>query len=73
MTAAFKKAVPLAQGAVTGLLPAGPALRGGVEGGFIKMAIFLTGPRSTPVREDSRPFGRETSIFKQIFCKKHEV
>jgi len=41
---------------VTGLLSASPALQGGVEGSFIKIAIFLTGK--------PRPFGRGASLVQ---------
>jgi hypothetical protein len=42
-------------GFLTGLLPASTALQGGVEGGFMKIAIFLTGK--------PRPLGRGASLF----------
>ena len=48
---------------MTGLLPASTALQGGVEGGFMKIAIFLTLARSTAVRQNPRPLERGASLF----------
>ena len=43
---------------MTGVLPASPARKGGVEGSHTRISLFLTGVRSTAARQNPRPEGR---------------
>ena len=49
------------------MLPSSPALQGGAEGSFIKIAIFLTGLRSTAVRQNPHPLGWRASLMQKTF------
>ena len=51
---------------LTGLLPASPAREGGVKGSFIKMACFLSGLRSTAVRQNPRAEARGGFTFQEV-------